>query len=52
MNGSRDRVGCRELGFRVGLNQMAGSLGGAASPGYFREEKGDDKTPLYPLISL
>lgn len=33
MNGSWERV---SWAFRVGLNQTAGSLGGATSPGYFR----------------
>lgn len=34
VNGSRNRVDVVSWAFRVGLNQMAGSLGGAASPGY------------------
>lgn len=38
VNGSRNRVGVAGWAFRVGLNQKAGSLGGAVSPGYFRVE--------------
>lgn len=34
VNGSRNRVDVVSWAFRVGLNQMAGSLGGAAWPGY------------------